>query len=585
MPKYIALLRTSVVAGIIAAAIVIGSVSYFVLDSYEQRAVTSRYDNIADFAMSALDGEFSEKKSAVLMLAKAAGYHFPNETIWPNVRMNEFFDITASLRDATALGDLFLAPLVVPGKLPAFNSFYREYIDSDPDIPADAGIPGLDVWGLNGDDVFPETTGEALNYHSPNRIMTPLIQFLFDGDFNEQYFGLNLHSLIEFGQSMDSAIECSRQHNYTTATKHCTNISTVTPLPLNVPDSQVTSFHASIIQPIYLNQNSSTLVGFAGAGFDWRALLSPLFATSTGGVDVVIINNDVKFTLTTARGGLKVKGFGDLHDSRYNAYRREKTLFASEDGTDNASTYKVFVYPSHYFFDTYTTSTPILAAIGSSLLLILCGASFYLYDHFTRKAAAANAAVLETKRRFVRFISHEIRTPLNAVHLGLEALTSEVGRAIEQMFSSSKDGPACDSDAFLQTLRSWLDLSTEMMGNSESAVDVLNDLLNYDKIEMGTLRLEFSSVAIWSVVQSVTVSFLTPAKQKNIHVTLDTDIAARNENFAERLQDMFVVVGDSARLSQVMRNLISNSIKFTPEGGFISIQGERVSDSMLCPLL
>ena len=53
-----------------------------------------------------------------------------------------------------------------------------------------------------------------------------------------------------------------------------------------------------------------------------------------------------------------------------------------------------------------------------------------------RGESEASAAVLETKRLFVRFISHEVCTPLNAVHLGLEALTTELSNLIDKLCCS-----------------------------------------------------------------------------------------------------------------------------------------------------
>jgi len=266
------------------------------------------------------------------------------------------------------------------------------------------------------------------------------------------------------------------------------------------------------------------------------------------------------------------KGFGDLHDHHYDSLRRSIKIFTDKDGTDTQSTYIITMYPTDLFIGYYTTEIPVYAAIASSILLALCAATFFLYDYYMRKATAANEAVLETKRRFVRFISHEIRTPLNAVHLGLEALTAEVGRAIEHLVACLDD-PKLEPPDVLEILRGWQELSTEMMGNSESAVDVLNDLLNYDKIEMGTLRLEFSAVPIWAVVRTATIGFLTPAKHKNVILSLESNLDLE-EGADEHNNSQFVVIGDHARLAQVMRNFISNAIKFTPATGLISINGK-----------
>ena len=116
------------------------------------------------------------------------------------------------------------------------------------------------------------------------------------------------------------------------------------------------------------------------------------------------------------------------------------------------------------------------------------------------------------------------------------------------------------------------------MSNSSAAEDVLDDLLNYDKIEMGTLRLEFSAVPIVEVIQNNTAVFQNNVKAKNITLTLENHRAAYDEDEEEQ-QDFrqYIVIGDSARLAQVMRNLISNALKFTPENGTIALQGKLIA--------
>jgi signal transduction histidine kinase len=171
----------------------------------------------------------------------------------------------------------------------------------------------------------------------------------------------------------------------------------------------------------------------------------------------------------------------------------------------------------------------------------------------------------------VRFISHEIRTPLNTVRLGLKLLEMELmGLSNQLQTAAASDLPTLVKDY----VESWLQLADDVLGNSDSAVDVLNDLLNYDKIEMGTLRLEFSSVEIWSLVKKTSAAFVMQAKQKSIDVQLVSECwDAGTSGEQRRNYDALRVVGDNMRIAQVLRNLISNALKFTPEQGLVVIKG------------
>jgi len=126
-----------------------------------------------------------------------------------------------------------------------------------------------------------------------------------------------------------------------------------------------------------------------------------------------------------------------------------------------------------------------------------------------------------------------------------------------------------------KTIENWIQLTDEALSNTEAAVDVLNDLLNYDKIESGTLRLEFSSLPIWQVVKKTTACFAMQAKEKNVTLTLTGAIWDGQLSPHELAQyQALQVVGDSMRISQVLRNLMSNAIKFTPTSGSISVHAE-----------
>lgn len=131
----------------------------------------------------------------------------------------------------------------------------------------------------------------------------------------------------------------------------------------------------------------------------------------------------------------------------------------------------------------------------------------------------------------------------------------------------------------------WLGLSEEVLGNTTAAVNVLNDLLNYDKIQRGKLSLELTVIPIWALVEKTLREFKLMAAEKDIHLclkfsnnllaersTCDSTASALRQDILER-----VVVGDVSRISMMLRNLISNGLKFTPAKGSLTIQANVVS--------
>lgn len=136
------------------------------------------------------------------------------------------------------------------------------------------------------------------------------------------------------------------------------------------------------------------------------------------------------------------------------------------------------------------------------------------------------------KDMFIGVMSHEIRTPLNAV-IGMSHLLLE-------------DNPLESQKENLSVLKF----------SAENLMTLINDVLDFTKIETGNIELEKARVDIRDMLQSIIGSMKYKAHEKGIYLTqsVDDDVPA-------------IVLGDRARLVQILLNLVSNSVKFTSQGG------------------
>ena len=165
-------------------------------------------------------------------------------------------------------------------------------------------------------------------------------------------------------------------------------------------------------------------------------------------------------------------------------------------------------------------------------------AQFIKYKQEQLKAQAL-AENLEQKRTFVRHISHEMRTPLNVVLSGLELLNTFI--------------PQMTSD--------MIEILYDIKSSCHIAIDTLNDILTFEKLEGNLLALDKSNENVNQLIAKTVRMFLIPARNSGVELTLDCD-SLPSETLAHI---------DRTKMAQVLRNLISNALKFTPSGGTVRV--------------
>ena len=174
-----------------------------------------------------------------------------------------------------------------------------------------------------------------------------------------------------------------------------------------------------------------------------------------------------------------------------------------------------------------------------------------ILGHISRLEVGYLSRDMKERQAFIRYISHEIRTPLNTVFLGLEYVTSAL-----------KEIPSRKWDTSMEPI---IDTVTDIYCSCEIALSILNDLLTFDKMEGGKMTLDLEFVNCHSFMSALLKPFNVNARNKNIHFQL------RNSNLSmDFIRNAHINI-DECKMGQVVRNLISNALKFTPDGGTVTV--------------
>ncbi|MHC4519966.1 MAG: PAS domain S-box protein, partial [Planctomycetota bacterium] len=152
---------------------------------------------------------------------------------------------------------------------------------------------------------------------------------------------------------------------------------------------------------------------------------------------------------------------------------------------------------------------------------------------------------VEMKSQFISTVSHELRTPLTSIQEAVIILLGEVAGSINE------------------DQRHFLDIAKR---NIDRLSRLIDSVLDFQKLKEGKMRYDIKENDIRKTVEDACITMRPYAQKRGVHLSVDYE------------PDLPEIAFDADRIIQVVTNLVSNGIKFTPEGGDITVSVQRRSE-------
>lgn len=551
---------------LVAAAGVCSGFGYTITYHLENRVFNIQYDSIADQLQASISKDIQTRATGAETLANTLSIYCPDADKWPNcsIPIRQYASLTNSLSKISKATTFAFTPLVRREKLRGFEAYAKNFYTNDPSLPPNFGQTplGTVVWYYNSTftrQIDGSTSWGGLHYAAPlfemSDINTYRILMLID-----------LHYYYFYGIPMDSILACHEANNSASCPPEIAGLSLTS---INNGAEELDP-QSAITQPIYAS-NPPVLVGFIIVLHRWINIFDASNIPDFVSMDIILSDGNIDVSFSLKGSTLKVNGKGDMHDSKYNSYAK---TFDVTGNIGFSAHYYVTFYPTDDFYQSYHSNIPLIVCIGALGIIMLTSAIFFFYDWFVKREALEKQMILDSKRIFVRFISHEIRTPMNTVCLGLQLMKDELD--VITALPELEQSPKCAT-----MLRDYSSLIQEVRESSDTAVLVLNDLINYDKIEMRTLTIERKPLPVWLMINKTVKPLMVQAKQSDITLIseLEIDQVTLSSQHIFRLNGL-VIIGDSIKLGQVIRNVVSNALKFSPVGTTVVVTAKWNPDGL-----
>lgn len=185
---------------------------------------------------------------------------------------------------------------------------------------------------------------------------------------------------------------------------------------------------------------------------------------------------------------------------------------------------------------------------GAMLLSYVDVSDSHRVEQFLRERNEALETADRLKSEFIANVSYELRTPLNTIVGFSEILTGEYFGDLNERQTEYGKG---------------------IYESSQRLLSLINDILDLATIESGQMSLELEPVDVHALLSSVLGLTRERVLRKNLQLDFDCP------------EDIGLIMADERRLKQALFNILSNSVKFTPDAGEITVSARRVEDNII----
>ena len=587
-------LRVLLVLTFIGTTVVGGYYPYAFFKQLEKDKALQEYDAVVKQAEVSFQEGMTNKVETLRTVDTIMRSTCPLASTWPNCSVTpEIFDtLSDSMQVVGGMSAVGTMPLLSTSNQKEIYEF--EHYASQ--VYLDAGISSFGLWTYPNSSVrgIVSYTPELGIFHdlegnpdSPNDYLTPVMHLtgISYDDFAALFVMFNVNYEAARMDAIDDAINCFNEAtSANNSTEDCYRIS-------DIVAPQASTEIALSALTVYPQSIEGELKGLSFVTHYWSTVIASSIASYVSGMVVVLSTNTRVFTYFVENGETGDALEGDLHDPDEDHTRH--FFIVNIQGKGDVE-YMIEFYASKSYYEAFEDNRAVYACVTGVSISVITAFLFFLYDLFLSRSAREQAVIIATKRAFVRYISHEIRTPLNTVNIGLKVLMQELVRipAFVASISSTEGDSRVDEVQLEEKQKELLDLVMEIEESSGTAVNILNDLINYDKISMNNMMLELELLDGLALLEGTYNPFLLQARQKNIEMSLNInrEVIMKLSGGSDKVQTSdshrcdIRIIGDSVKLTQVFRNLLSNALKFTPVNGQVQVKGVLITTiyALLC---